>query len=153
VAGAVFTPPFDHKWSGLEGKSCRPPAESFSERSNTYLKRKKMAFDAKLEMVDVIAKISLSGELDAATAPAFRAAVEEAVGQDAQRLVLLMYDLEYMASAGLRVLIFAKQKMGADADVYIIGAQEPVYETITMTGFHHGVIMLEEYDPAEIENI
>jgi anti-anti-sigma factor len=112
-----------------------------------------MAFDAKLEMVDVIAKITLSGELDAATAPAFRAAVEEAVGQDARRLILLMNDLDYMASAGLRVLIFAKQKMGADADIYIIGAQEPVYETITMTGFHHGVIMLEEYDPAEIENI
>jgi anti-anti-sigma factor len=112
-----------------------------------------MAFEAKLEMVDVIAKITLSGELDAATAPAFRAVVEEAVGQDARRLVLLMNDLEYMASAGLRVLIFAKQKMEADADVYIVGAQKPVYETITMTGFHHGVIMLEEYDAAEIENI
>ena len=112
-----------------------------------------MAFDAKLEMVGVIAKISLSGELDAATAPAFRAVVEEAVRQDARRLVLLMDDLEYMASAGLRVLIFSKHKMGADDDVYIIGAQKPVYETITMTGFHYGVTMLEEYDAAEIENI
>ena len=112
-----------------------------------------MAFDAKLEMVDVIAKISLSGELDAATAPTFRTVVEEAASQGARRLVLLMNDLEYMASAGLRVLIFAKQKMGADGDIYIIGAQKPVYETITMTGFHHGVILLDEYDAAEIENI
>jgi len=111
-----------------------------------------MSFDAKLEMVDVVAKITLSGELDAATAPDFRAVVEEAVDLDARRLVLLMDELEYMASAGLRVLIFARQKMGAEGKVYIVGAQKPVYETITMTGFHHGVTMMETYDPTEIEN-
>ena len=110
-----------------------------------------MAFDAKLEMVDGIAKVSLSGELDATTAQTFRDVVQEAADQDARRLVLLMNDLEYMASAGLRVLIFAKQKMGADVDVYIVSAQEPVLETITMTGFHHSVILLDEYDAAEIE--
>lgn len=112
-----------------------------------------MSFEAKLEMVGEVAKISLSGELDAATAPDFRGVVEEAVDQHARRLVLLMNDLEYMASAGLRVLIFAKQKMGADGDMYIIGAQKPVFETITMTGFNHGVTMMEEYNAADIENI
>jgi anti-anti-sigma factor len=113
-----------------------------------------MAFNVTLEMTDKgIAKITLFGELDASVAPAFRTEIENAAAQQAKRLVLLMQGLEYMASAGLRVLIFAKQKMGGDVDIYVIGAQDLVMETIQMTGFHHSVIALDEYDGAEIENI
>ena len=113
-----------------------------------------MAFNVTLEMTDRgIAKITLSGELDASVAPTFGAEIENAAAQQAKRLVLLMQDLEYMASAGLRALVFAKQKMGADVDIYVIGAQELVMETIQMTGFHYSVIALDEYDAAEIENI
>lgn len=113
-----------------------------------------MAFDASLEMTDSgIAKITLSGELDASVAPMFREKVEEAAAQQAKRLVLLMEDLEYMSSAGLRALVFAKQKMGKDVDIYVVGADESVMETIEMTGFHHSVIALDSYDPDQIENI
>lgn len=113
-----------------------------------------MVFDATLEMTDTgIAKITLAGELDASVANDFRTQVESAAAQGAKRLVLLMDELEYMSSAGLRVLIFAKQKMGSDVDLYVVGAQEQVMETITMTGFHYSVIMLDEYDAAEIEDI
>jgi anti-anti-sigma factor len=113
-----------------------------------------MAFDASLEMTGAgIAKIMLSGELDAAAAPRFKDAVERAAAQHAKRLVLLMQGLEFMASAGLRVLIFAKQKMGKDVDVYIVGAREAIVETIRMTGFHHSVVLANDYDPATIENV
>jgi len=112
-----------------------------------------MIFETKLEMHDSIAQITLSGELDAATAPEFRKEVEQAVAQEAKRLVLIMNDLEYMASAGLRVMIFAKQALGPGVDLYIVGAQESVVETIEMTGFHHGVILRDSYDAAEIENL
>lgn len=111
-----------------------------------------MAFEATLEMGSGgIAKITLSGELDASVAQDFRDKVDLAAGKGAKRLVLIMNDLEFMASAGLRSLIFAKQKMGAGVDIFVIGAQAPIVDTLTMTGFQHSVIMLDEYDAAQIE--
>ena len=112
-----------------------------------------MAFNATLETTDNLAKITLTGELDASTAPEFKAKVEEAAASNPKRLVLLMKDLEYMASAGLRVLIFAKQKMGSEVDIYVVEPQDMVMDTIEKTGFHHSVIVLDTYDAAQIENV
>jgi anti-anti-sigma factor len=111
-----------------------------------------MAFDASLEIENGIAKITVSGELDASTAAVFKEEVEKAAGDEVKKLVLMMQELEYMASAGLRVLIFAKQKMGADVDIYLVGAQEMVLDTVQKTGFDHSVFLLDEYDAAQIES-
>ena len=110
-----------------------------------------MTFSATLETNNGIAKITLSGELDRKVAPVFQEQVEKAAAQDVKALVLLMQDLEYMASAGLRVLIFAKQQMGSKVTLYVVGAQEMVVDTIEKTGFDQSVVMLPEYDPAIIE--
>lgn len=88
-------------------------------------------------------KIILSGELDGSNAQQFKTKIEEAAALTPTRLILLLKDLEYMASAGLRILIFAKQKMGKNVDIYIIGAQEMVLDTLNKTGFHHSVILLD----------
>ncbi len=111
-----------------------------------------MALDISFELLDKgIARITLGGELDASTAPQFQKEVEKAVQQKARRLVLVVTDLEYIASAGLRVLVFAKQKMGSTVDVYVIGAQEQVMETIKKTGLQNSVVSLPSYDAAVIE--
>ena len=104
-----------------------------------------MTFAAISEIDDDIAKITLSGELDASTAPVFKEEVESIAGQDISKLVLLTKDLEYMSSAGLRVLIFSKQKMGADVQIYVVSPQEMVLDTLEKTGFHHSVTIVDEY--------
>jgi anti-anti-sigma factor len=104
-----------------------------------------MSFNATLETTDTTATIVLSGELDASTAPTFKEAVEKAAAAHVNRLVLMMQDLEYMASAGLRVLIFAKQKMGVNTDIYVVGAQEMVLDTLEKTGFIESVIVTDQY--------
>ncbi|OGR06527.1 MAG: anti-anti-sigma factor [Deltaproteobacteria bacterium RIFOXYD12_FULL_50_9] len=104
-----------------------------------------MAFDAKLVMKDTVAMITLSGSLDAASASRFKEVIEQAAGQSPTKLVLLMSDLEFLASAGLRVLIFAKQKMGAKVDIYVVGSQGPVLGTLEMSGFHHSVYIQDTY--------
>jgi anti-anti-sigma factor len=110
-----------------------------------------MAFNAILEMTGGSAKITLSGELDANAATAFKTEIEKAAEHHPKRLVLLMHDLKYIASAGLRVLIFAKQKMGANIDIYAIGPQEQVLETFRMTGFHYSIQILDAYDADEMD--
>jgi anti-anti-sigma factor len=107
-----------------------------------------MAFSATLETTNSAAIISLAGDLDASSAPVFKAEVEKASQSGAKHLVLQMQDLEYMASAGLRVLIFAKQKMGAEADIYVVAPQEMVLETLEKTGFDQSVIITNQYPVA-----
>jgi len=104
-----------------------------------------MSFIAAFETINDTAEITLAGELDASTAPIFKAEIEKAIGIDLKKLILIMNDLEYMSSAGLRVLIFAKQKMGSKVDIYLVGMQENVKDTIQKTGFHHSVIVSKEY--------
>ena len=107
-----------------------------------------MNFKANLEINNAIAKITLAGELDANTAPLFKEQIERALTDNIESLVLLMSDLEYMASAGLRVLIFAKQKLGTTVEIYLVQPQAMVRDTIEKTGFHHSVIICDEYQSA-----
>jgi anti-anti-sigma factor len=110
-----------------------------------------MPFSVTSKVTNGIARINMSGELDASSAPEFKAEVETVAAEKPRRLVLMVEGLEYMASAGLRVLIFARQKMGSGTDIYIVGAQPPIVDTLEMTGFQHSVVMLPEYDAAQIE--
>jgi anti-anti-sigma factor len=111
-----------------------------------------MSLETLLDMTTSgVARITLSGKLDASTAPQFQQLIEEAVQNKAKRLALLLGGLTFMASAGLRMLVFAKQKLGGEVDIYVIEAQEQVVETINMTGLNYSVIMLDSYDATEVE--
>jgi anti-anti-sigma factor len=113
-----------------------------------------MAFSVNLEMTpNGIAKVTLAGELDASVADQFKTKIEAAATQKAKRVALIMKDLSYMASAGLRVLIFAKQKMGPKVDIYVVGAQATVKDTLEKTGLHHSLIALDTYDAKQIESV
>lgn len=92
-------------------------------------------------------QITLSGELDASTVGEFQTALEAAAGQRPKHLVLNVADLTFMASAGIRALIFAKQKMGAGVKVYLIAPQEPIRQTITRTGMQHSLVIQDAFAP------
>jgi anti-sigma B factor antagonist len=106
-----------------------------------------MGFSISVESGQGEATIRLVGELDAAAAPQFKEAIEKLAETKPQRLILHMDQLEFMASAGLRVLIFARQKMGAGVSLYVIGSRGPVLNTLKMSGFHHSVYLQDTYAP------
>jgi len=107
-----------------------------------------MGFDAQLQMTDGVAKVTLTGSLDAASAPLFREVIERAAAQRAGKLVLFLEKLDFLASAGLQVLIFAKRTMGANVGIYLIGSQGPVLGTLEMSGFHHCVYIQDSFADA-----
>jgi anti-anti-sigma factor len=106
-----------------------------------------MALSVVLAARAEVAEITLVGELDAATAPLFQAELEKAAALKPRHLVLLVKELEFMASAGIRMLIFAKQKMGRGVGVYVIAPQEPILDTLRRTGLLHSVIVQTEFAP------
>ncbi len=104
-----------------------------------------MAFNVTAEKIGDDVRITLTGELDAAVAGRFKETIEQASSENPKRLVLFMNDLEFMSSAGLRVLIFAKQKMGTNVSIHVIGSKGPVRNTLEMSGFHHSVYMHDTF--------
>jgi anti-anti-sigma factor len=107
-----------------------------------------MAFTASLQVTNNVAKITLTGRLDASNANQFRDLVDQAAAQKVRGVALLLDGLEYMASAGLRVIVFARQKMGAAVKIYVVAAQPIVQETIEVSGFSQAVTLLAAYDTA-----
>lgn len=80
--------------------------------------------------------LKLSGRLETATAPMLQEAVEK-IQKDVTELRMDMKKLEYISSAGLRVLLAAAKKMkskGGDLVVYRVN--EEVMEVFEITGFH-----------------
>jgi anti-anti-sigma factor len=107
-----------------------------------------MALDLTSVINGSVAEITLSGELDAASAPRFRQELEAVAAARPTDLVLRVRDLEYLASAGIRMLIFAKQKMGPGVTIYVIAPQEEVLDTLRRTGLQNSVVVQDEYPVA-----
>ncbi|MBD3174928.1 MAG: anti-sigma factor antagonist [Armatimonadia bacterium] len=105
-----------------------------------------MALDTSLETADGTAKITLAGELDASVAGQFQELIKEAAEHEPTKVVLFVENLSFMASAGLRVLVFAKQHMGSEVDIYMIAPQEPIRETLEMSGFASAVYIQDTYE-------
>ncbi len=103
-----------------------------------------MAFSVTSSVSNGTARMVMTGELDASSSGTFKAEVEKVATQSPTKLVLVMNDLTFMASAGLRVLIFAKQKLGSKVQLYMVRPQNPIRETLQVTGFDQSVYVVDE---------
>ena len=78
--------------------------------------------------------IELVGRLDTTTAPALDKTINEDIA-DTKNLVLDIKGLEYISSAGLRVLLSAQKKMQKIGSMKVTNVCEAVMEVFEMTGF------------------
>ena len=78
--------------------------------------------------------VSVVGRLDTITAPVLEKTLGENIS-DTKNLILDFKGLEYISSAGLRVLLGAQKKMQKIGAMKLIGVCEEVMEVLEMTGF------------------
>lgn len=76
----------------------------------------------------------LAGRFDTNTAPHFEIELKKSLA-DAEKLVLDFSDLEYLSSAGLRVLLAAHKVMYTRGGMIIRNVNETVAEIFDVTGF------------------
>jgi anti-sigma B factor antagonist len=80
------------------------------------------------------ATIEVAGRLDTTTAPSLDKTINEDI-KDVKDLTLDLKGLEYISSAGLRVLLSAQKKMQKIGSMKVKNVCEEVMEVFEMTGF------------------
>ena len=78
--------------------------------------------------------IEIVGRLDTTTAPSLEKTINEDI-IDVKNLILDLKGLEYISSAGLRVLLSAQKKMQKIGAMKVINVCENVMEIFEITGF------------------
>jgi anti-sigma B factor antagonist len=91
-----------------------------------------MTIEIKKNTDEIVLKIT--GRLDTITAPALDKTINENLG-DIKSLILDFKSLEYISSAGLRVLLNAQKKMQQIGAMKIINVCEEVMDVFEITGF------------------
>ena len=80
------------------------------------------------------ALMKIEGRLDTTTAPELEKAINDE-GEALKSLVLDFKGVDYISSAGLRVLLTAQKKMNAQGHMELRGVSEAVMDVFEMTGF------------------
>ena len=81
-----------------------------------------------------VLNVKVEGRLDTATAPELEAELAEVI-DEADELVFNLEGLEYMSSAGLRILLATQKKMAAKGGMIVTNVNDVIMEIFEITGF------------------
>ena len=91
-----------------------------------------MTIEIKRNVEEIV--LEITGRLDTTTAPALDKTINENIN-GIKTLILDFKGLEYISSAGLRVLLSAQKKMQQIGSMTVKNVCEEVMEVFEMTGF------------------
>jgi anti-sigma B factor antagonist/stage II sporulation protein AA (anti-sigma F factor antagonist) len=85
---------------------------------------------------DGVEIIRITGQLDSATSPELERLVLERLEGECQRMVFDLADMDYVSSAGLRVILLAGKKLRTrKGQLVLAGLREAVRDVFEMSGF------------------
>ena len=79
--------------------------------------------------------VSLEGRLDTTTAPKLESELRPALADGVAELTIDLADLDYVSSAGLRVLLSAQKIMNRQGEMTVRNVNDDVMEVFEVTGF------------------
>lgn len=89
-------------------------------------------FDVKQE--GAILTIVLGEELATGNAPILMEELNKYRNQGIEKVVFDATALKYIASSGIRTIIFAKQKLGSNPAIEFVNCAKDIYDVFEMTG-------------------
>ena len=102
-----------------------------------------MALTIDIIQGDIHVTLQLSGDVDTKTAPELLSKLTALELQSLEQLRLDLQEVGFVSSAGLRAIVFAKQKMPHTSSLYLVGASEQIVDTITKTGLSQAVLIVD----------
>ncbi len=98
------------------------------------------AFDINKKGTDVV--VTLKGRLDGVVAPKLHEELTAIYGEKITSITFDAKELEYISSAGLRVIVFVKQKLGDGVQLCLKDASAEIRSVMELTGFSNFVEMI-----------
>jgi len=105
-----------------------------------------MTLSIKVNQGESIVTLSIAGDVDTKTAPDLLKELTALDLKELSQLRLNLSEVAFMSSAGLRAIVFAKQKMPHAARLYLIGASELIVDTVKKTGLSQAVVFASSED-------
>ncbi len=103
----------------------------------------------KSDFTENILTVGLQGHIDSNNAAAVEAEINQAMeGKDVSNVIVDMQDLQYISSAGLRILLRLKKNF---ADLKIVNVNSEVYEILDITGFSEMMNVQKAYREVSVE--
>ncbi len=102
-----------------------------------------------LEEIDRKIILRLDGRLDAATTPVLERKIDSLIAENRNHLLLDFLHIDYLSSAGMRLLLSAAKKLKAKKGVLLIfSVSEDVMEIIKLAGFERILQIFESEQDA-----
>jgi anti-sigma B factor antagonist len=97
---------------------------------------------------DGVAVVSIGGEIDLSTAPAFEAVIAEALEEDPPALAIELSEVTFMASVGLRILAATQDKVGKSIQIAVVADNAAASRPMQLTGLDNVISMYPTLDEA-----
>ena len=95
-----------------------------------------------------VAVVTIGGEIDLSTAPAFEAAIAAALDDDPPVLVIELSEVSFMASVGLRILAATHEKVSKSARVAVVADNLATSRPMQLTGLDKIISLYPTLDDA-----
>ncbi len=104
------------------------------------------------EIQNQIDLIFLNGRIDAQSSPGVNEEIDKVINEGRNKMLINFKDLEYISSAGLRVLITVAKKLNAaSGDLVLCSLDEKIYKVFDVSGFTAIFKILETQEEALAE--
>ncbi|AFM17636.1 anti-anti-sigma factor [Mycolicibacterium chubuense NBB4] len=98
--------------------------------------------------VDKVAVVGVSGVVDMLTSPQLETAIDKALDQQPTRVVIDFTDVEFLASAGMGVLVAAHDKAGSDVVISVVADGPATSRPLKLVGIADIVGLYPSLDEA-----